>query len=153
MGEEYEVIAPKMPNKLNAKYLEWKIWFEKFIPHFELEVILVGHSLGGTFLVKYLSENKLPKKIRGVFLVAACYNTQDSDYSMADFILPKNLEGIYLQAGKIFIYHSKDDEVVPFADFEKYKKELPKAVAREFTDRGHFNQEEFPELFEDIRDC
>ncbi len=62
-----------MPNKTNAQFEEWKIWFEKFIPFLNDGVILVGHSLGGVFLAKYLSENKFPKKIGGVFLVSAVY--------------------------------------------------------------------------------
>ena len=58
LGDEFEVISPRMPNTLNAKYLEWKIWFEKLVPLLNEEVILIGHSLGGTFLAKYLAENK-----------------------------------------------------------------------------------------------
>ena len=53
LGRGYEVILPDMPNKANAKYLEWKIWFKKFIPHLKSKVILIGHSLGGIFLAKY----------------------------------------------------------------------------------------------------
>lgn len=49
LGPDFETIMPNMPNKINAKYFEWKIWFKKFIPHFNSEVILIGHSLGGTF--------------------------------------------------------------------------------------------------------
>lgn len=56
LGEDYEVIQPAMPNKFNARYAEWQIWFEKFIPHLESEVILIGHSMGGVFLAKYLSQ-------------------------------------------------------------------------------------------------
>jgi hypothetical protein len=29
LGEGFEVIRPEMPNWMNAKYLEWKIWFDK----------------------------------------------------------------------------------------------------------------------------
>ena len=29
LGEEYEVFLPSMPNSKNAKYAEWKIWFER----------------------------------------------------------------------------------------------------------------------------
>src|SRR4051812_10882369 len=61
LGGAYQVILPKMPNKINAKYVEWKVWFEKLLPLLNNEIILIGHSLGGTFLAKYLSENKLPK--------------------------------------------------------------------------------------------
>ena len=151
LGEEFEVILPSMPNKTNAKYLEWKIWFEKLIPFLEESVVLVGHSLGGVFLAKYLSEEVLPRKILGTFLVAPPYDDQDLEESFDDFALPKSLGKLVEQGGKIYLYHSKDDPVVPFANVEKYKKDLPKAEIRVFEDREHFGQGEFSELIEDIK--
>ena len=151
LGEEYEIIAPEMPDKTNAKYAEWKIWFDKFVPYLEDQIILIGHSLGGLFLAKYLSENTLSKSIRATFLVAACYDDKDADYSLADFAMPENLANFEKQSPKIFLYHSSDDPIVPFADLGKYRKALPRATIRTFVDRGHFNQETFPELAEDIR--
>lgn len=150
LGEEFEVIVPSMPSKLNAKYLEWKIWFEKYVPYLEEEVVLVGHSLGGTFLAKYLAENELPRKIRGVFLIAAPYEG-NAEYSLTDFCLPDSLAKLAYQAANIFLYHSEDDPVVPFADLNKYQKALPLAQVRIFKDREHFNQEELPELISDIK--
>lgn len=151
LGPDFEIIMPDMPNKINAKYSEWKIWFEKFVPYLNSEVVLIGHSLGGTFLTKYLSENKFPKKILAIFLVAPAYDDRHSDYSMADFILPENLNRLEKQGGKIFIYGSTDDPIVSFVDFEKYKEILEDATVREFTDRGHFRQKEIPELIEDVK--
>src|SRR3989344_2357650 len=147
LGDDYQVIQPDMPNKFNAKYPELQIWFEKFIPHLNGEVILVGHSLGGTFLAKYLSENTFPKKIKGVFLVSPPFD-DNADYSLSDFALPKKLK---LQTKHVFIYHSSDDDVVPFADLNKYTSAINNVTAKQFTDRGHFNQEEFLELVEDIK--
>lgn len=151
LGADYEVISPQMPNKQNAKYLEWKIWFEKFIPYFEPEIILIGHSLGATFLAKYLSENELPKKIIATFLVAPVFDEIDIKESLADFKMPESLEKLEKQGGKIFLYHSQDDPVIPFADFEKFKKALKTATGRIFPNRGHFRQEEFPEIIKDIK--
>lgn len=151
LGNGFEVISPRMPNKANAKYTEWEIWFEKFIPYLENPVALVGQSLGGIFLAKYLSENKFPKKILATFLISAPYDGKDSKYSLSSFALPENLDKFIEQGGKIHVYHSKDDPIVPFADFEKYKKALPEAETHVFDDRGHFNQEEFPELVNDIK--
>jgi len=151
LGEEFDVISPKMPNSLNAKYSEWKIWFEKFPPFLEDTVVLVGHSLGGIFLAKYLSENTFPKKILATFLVAAPYDDKDSEYFLNDFVLPKSLEKFRNQGGEIFIYHSEDDPIVPFADVEKYIKDLPEAKTILFKDREHFKQEEFPELIDSIK--
>lgn len=151
LGRGFEVILPKMPNSANSKYLEWKIWFEKLVPFLEKKIIFVGHSLGGIFLAKYLSENKFPKKILGTFLVAAPYDDKDSSYSLADFKLKKDLSGLQKQSGMLLLYHSKDDDVVPFVDFRKYKKALPKAYFKEFQKKGHFNQKNFSELVRDIK--
>ncbi|MBU3942934.1 alpha/beta hydrolase [Patescibacteria group bacterium] len=152
LGDNFEVIKPKMPNAINAKYLEWKIWFEKLIPFLEDDLILVGHSLGGIFLVKYLSENKFSKKIEKTFIISAPFNEEHLiDESLADFILPEDLTNLEEQGGKIHFYHSKDDPIVPFADFEKYKKKLPKANFITMEDKEHFCQETFPELIEEIK--
>lgn len=149
VGDEYEVISPRMPSGNNAKYAEWKIWFEKFIPFLDDGVSLAGHSLGGIFLAKYLSEESFIKKIGGVFLVAAPYNTA-TQHPLADFVIGENLEKLNEQAGEIYLYHSKDDTVVPFSNFEQYAKLLPNSKQRVFEDRSHINQAEFPELIQDI---
>ena len=148
LGDDFEVIAPNMPNKINAKYLEWKIWFEKFFPFLNEGVIFVGHSLGGTFLAKYLSENILPKKIKTIILIAAPLDDENSEESLNDFALSESLKKITEQVGKIYLFHSKDDPVVPFEQADKYKNALPNSEIIAFTDRQHFNQEHFPELVE-----
>lgn len=47
---DFKIICPKMPNKMNAKYSEWKLWFEKMFHFLPDGVVLVGQSLGGYFL-------------------------------------------------------------------------------------------------------
>ena len=147
LGEEYEVIIPTMPNRTNARFEEWKLWFEKITPFLTDGVILIGHSLGSSFLVKYLSENKFPKKINGVFLVSGVFDVDSEGYSLISFSLPEKLD---LQTDNVYLYHSKDDPVVPFSALEKFKEVLPNANFRVFTDRKHINQEEVPELAHDI---
>ncbi len=151
LGKNFEVIYPKMPNPMNAKYKEWKIIFEKLFPFLKNKVILLGHSLGAVFLAKYLSENKFPKKISAVFLVSASFGGKSKKYYLADFKLPKSLKNLEKQANKIVIYHSKDDKVAPFSNMKKYAKALPKAKAVVFKNRGHFNQSSFPELVKNIK--
>ena len=137
-----------MPNKTNAQFDEWKVWFKKLIPFLHDNVILIGHSLGGTFLAKYLSENRFEKKIKAVFLVGAVYDKDDDGYSVVSFSLPEKLN---LQTVNTMIYHSKDDPVVPFSSLGKFQQALPNAKIRIFEDRGHLNMPEFPELLEDIK--
>jgi predicted alpha/beta hydrolase family esterase len=150
LGDAYEVLAPRLPNAQNARYAEWKIIFDKIVPLLEDNVILIGHSLGGIFLCKYLSEEDVPKKIAALFLIAAPYATQDHE-PIVDFMLVGSLAPLEMTVGKIVLYHSKDDVVVPFENAELFKKALPNAQLEVFEDKGHFNSESVSELLNDIK--
>jgi hypothetical protein len=143
LGPDYDVLMPRMPNKSNARFAEWAIWFEKTFPFLEDGAALVGHSLGGMFLAKYLAERDFPKKIGALFLVAAPHNKSGE---VGDFTLPASLERVSRQAPNITLFYSRDDRTVPFSESEAYKAQLPDAELIAFDDRGHFTQHEFPEL-------
>lgn len=64
--EGYAVYTPEMPMPYAPEYEAWKRAFEKLI--IDEETILVGHSCGGGFLVRYLSENDV--RVGKVVLVA-----------------------------------------------------------------------------------
>lgn len=147
LGDNFEVLTPQMPCSCNAKYINWKIWFEKFFPFLEDNIILAGGSLGGLFLAKYLSENNFPVKIKATFLIAAPH----SDDYLGDFALGESLEKFSTQCSKIFLYHSKDDPMVPFSEIEKYSKLLPNTEKVIFEDKGHFNLKEFPEFVKKLK--
>lgn len=147
LGADYEVILPVMPNKTNARFEEWELWMNKLTPFLKGGVILIGHSLGGSFLTKYLSKNTFAKKIKAVFLVAAVFDRDSDGYSLASFSLPEKLD---LQTENIYLYHSKDDPVVPFTSLNKFETAFPQAHPRILENRAHINQENFPELIKDI---
>ena len=149
LPKHYDVLSPRMPNKTNAKYEEWKIWFDRILKVLDKEFILIGHSLGGIFLAKYLAENNIKKKVVATILVAAPYDdsyAKDSLESVAEFSLPKSLENFRRQSQKIYLIYSRDDPIVHFSHLAKYRKKLPNAKVITFRNRGHFNQRSFPEL-------
>ena len=148
LGNDFEVFTPHMPNKTNAQYDEWKIWFERMFLFIRDEVILLGHSMGGIFLVKYLSENKFPKKIKKLLLVAAPHTDSEE---IGSFALNQSLGGAGEQCGDIHLYQSEDDDIVPYREAEYYKKDLPNVVLHIYKDRGHFRQEHFLEIVEEIK--
>ena len=149
LGSEYEVYLPQMPNKDNAKYKEWKIIFDKILPLLDKDAIFIGHSMGAIFLAKYFSESDTGE-VKALFLVAPPYE-DSAEESLDDFNFTADLSLLSKQVKNIFIYHSKDDYVVPFAHGEEYAKRLPGSRFKVFEDRGHFNQETFPEILEDIQ--
>lgn len=154
LGKNYEILMPRMPNGTNARYEEWKIWFERIAKVLNNGLILIGHSLGGIFLAKYLSENIFSKRIDAVILVAAPFddtNGADSLESLKDFKLPLSLKKFAQQVGKIYLVYSKNDPVVPFTHLAKYQQRLSSAAAVIFENKEHFNQETFPEIVKLIK--
>lgn len=149
LGDDFEVIAPSMPSPMNATFEEWSIWFEKLFPFLRDNVIFIGHSLGANFLAKYLALYDIPKKIGDVYLVAGCFGW------VGGFELPKSLAKLSSQSASVVILHSRDDEVAPFSDAEKYQAAIAGSELIVFTDRGHFTRDhpkgsDFPELVEMI---
>ncbi len=151
LGNQYKVLVPIMPCSYNAKYKEWKIWFEKMLPFVKSGAIFVGHSLGGIFLAMYFAEKGDIKKTKGVFLIAAPFYTKSSKEHIADFVLPNNLNKLKKLGPKLHVYHSTDDVVVSFNDFKMYRKSLSLAQSKVFKNKGHFAQKSFPELVKDIK--
>lgn len=155
LGEEYEVFMPAMPNRNNAHYLEWKIWFERHFEYLRDRVILIGGSLGAMFLAKYLAENKTPFKVAGVYLLAAPggeYPLQADGNDCQTFrFTSENAQNITNNASQVEIWHSEDDFVVPIAEASWYQKHLPEAKLRLFKDKNHFQVPELPELVAAIK--
>lgn len=143
----FEIIRLDMPCKQNAHYNEWKIWFERHIEYMRNDIILVGHSLGGNFLAKYLKEEDFDITIKQLHLAAPSHSAFEDDFKISNFpgkLLEKRIPEIH-------IYHSTDDTVVPISESEKYHAQIPGSHFHLFTDRFHFLDETFPELFENIK--
>ncbi|HEY4519706.1 MAG TPA: alpha/beta hydrolase [Candidatus Paceibacterota bacterium] len=145
LGNNFQVIAPSMPNKWNATYEEWSIWMEKHVPYLKNDCIIIGCSLGANFIAKYLAEHELPIRIASLHLVAGCFGAPNG------FSLDEAPLGRLCAIPSITIYHSSDDTVVPVKDAEKYVAQIPCATLVLLNGRGHFLQKEFPELLERLR--
>ncbi len=154
LGEEFELFRPSMPNKQNANYEEWKIWFERHFEYLRDGVILVGWSLGGMFLVKYLSEESLPVKISALHLLGApcgkCEDEGGNDCGSFQFD-PERLVNLEDRTGNITLWHSKDDFVVPYDHVLLYKERLEKAKLVTYEDKNHFLIADFNDLISSIK--
>lgn len=153
LGDGFEVFTPAMPNKQNAQYSEWQIWFDRHCEFLEDGVFLLGWSLGGYFLVKYLLENPPPVAIARLYLLAAPFAPDDfGGEDGGDFAFDTSRVGELAQAvDRIILMHSEDDFVVPYNHLERYHAALPDAETHTFADRNHFLQPEFPELLSHLR--
>ena len=146
LGPRYVVRAPRMPRPTRPNYRLWADRIAELIAETERPA-LVGHSFGGSVLLKYLAEAAHRPALAGLFLVATPFWGPE----FPEYALPPDF-GARLRDVPIYLYHSRDDPEAPFEHLAKYRRALPQAVARALDGRGHeFAQREFPELVEDIR--
>ena len=153
LGKKFQIVRPRMPLQDNAKYRDWKILFERYIPLLNENYILIGSSLGGIFLAQYLSENKIPKKALSVYLVCAPF---DGDIPTEDLVGGFRLKGdlslLEKNCKNLYVMFSKDDDVVPVAHAEKYRKKLKNGHILIYAGKkGHFTVSTFPEIIRLIK--
>lgn len=153
LGKKFQIIRPRMPLQDNAKYEDWKIYFGRHIPYLRNNVILIGGSLGGVFLAKYLSEHKFPKKILSTYLVCPPFDDTIMGEDLAGgFKLKPNLSLLEKNSKNLYLMFSKDDDCVPVSHAEKYRKKLKNAKIIIYKSKnGHFRISKFPEIVKMIK--
>jgi pimeloyl-ACP methyl ester carboxylesterase len=149
LGETYVVHYPLLPDEAGPDFGRKK-QIGKEISLIKGEIILVGHSLGASMLLKYLSEIQIQNKLGGIFLLSTPFWSGDEEWKQGlklqqDFAskLPKNVP--------IFLYHSQDDEEVPFDHLELYAQYLPHATVRKITGGGHQLNNDLSLVAKDIK--
>ena len=150
-GADYEVLHPMMPDPELPQYARWKAKLETELAALNGEVILAGHSLGGSVLLKYLSEETFERPIAGLFVIASPSWGKNADWQVNEFVLREDLAATLPPIPKIFLYHSRDDEEVPFAHLAHYAEKIPDAIVRELDGYGHLFSAGLPELADDIK--
>jgi Predicted esterase of the alpha/beta hydrolase fold len=149
-GDTWDVFRPDMPCAHNASYDEWSARFDQYVPHFRDGIVLIGHSLGAAFLLRYLSEHTVPMKVRGTILVGAPIDDTKEE-TLATFTPPKQLEAFARNAGEVHIFHSTDDNTVPYENATKLAERLPQATLHTHHNYGHYRVGAIPELIAVLR--
>ena len=136
LGPKYEVRFPRMPGEADPNVEAWKRKISSELSRIPRMVILVAHSVGGSILLRYLSEEKVEKPIAGVFLLATPSWDEDR-WNFDDLKLPPDVAERLASIPRIFFYHCRDDDVVPFAHLALHRARIPRAVTRVVNSGGH----------------
>jgi uncharacterized protein len=149
LGTAYHVRYPRMPGEDTPDF-GWGGQIAREIAAVKGEVILAGHSLGASMLLKYLSENRVHQHIGGLFLLATPYWSGDEDWHKGLKVRDDVSDTLPADV-PIFLYHSRDDEEVNFADLALYARMLPQATIREVASGGHQFGDDLTQVARDIK--
>jgi uncharacterized protein len=116
--------ALSMPSPEAPKLIEWLEEIKRHVDRNQNDdMYLVGHSLGGTAILRYLEKYTSPN-LKGVVIVSApCHqnaNEKIRDFLSADFdwsIMKKKIP-------RVIVIHGDNDPLVPVSDAEETTKEL-----------------------------
>lgn len=139
-----------MPQPENPRYLAWKMALQSALPVGGNKVALVGHSLGGSVIVKYLSEGLCQVPIAGLFLVATPYWGKRG-WGMDEFVFDHGFARKLPPIEKIFIYHSRLDKWVPYSHSKIYERALAGSTLRSVDGDDHEFETGLPLLVNDIQ--
>lgn len=153
MLADIHTVSLEMPNGYYPEYDVWKRELERF--DIDENTILVGHSCGGGFLVRWLSEGD--RRVGKVVLVApwlgyGANSYGDFDENFFDFRMDRSIAS---RAESLEILYSTDDEPSIQKSVQDILEGIDDVRIHEFSDKGHFvmsslDGEESPELLEVI---
>ena len=148
--KDIKTCTPEMFKSFDPDYDLWKSEFEK--NDINETTILVGHSCGGGFLIRWLSENK-NSKVGTVILVAPWLDPRNSkNNDFFDFEIDSDLVS---RTKKFLVFNSTNDMEDIKKSLEIIQEKIKNIKIRNFENYGHFcfsdlGTDKFPELLEEI---
>jgi hypothetical protein len=141
---DIHAVTLEPPFPFRPRYDEWKREFERFdiVP----DTILVGHSCGGGFLVRYLSEHT-DLHVGKVVLVAPWMNPDNNPISdTADFFKFDIDPDFPARTQSTAVFISNDDDVSVTSTVELLKGMVRGLDIHQYEAKGHFITSDFSEL-------
>lgn len=136
LGSSYRVAFPSMPTAEDSAFEDWTNVIRTELGKLAGPVVLVGHSVGGSVLLKYLAQQQVPD-VSSVHVLAAPFWGADDFWSWEDAELPADAASRLAYVPRLLLYHCQNDEVVPFAHLESLSQLLPQAIVKVVAGRGH----------------
>lgn len=120
----YKVIMPNFPVQKEVRYNIWKEQLDKIKEELNGELIVVVHSIGNPFLIKYLKEFNLNIKLYiGMAGFSDIFETNNPDLNAAIKNMVPNIEEMnnfkLIIKNRICIY-SDNDHIIPIEILKKH---------------------------------
>lgn len=122
---KYTVIMPSLPVREGVRYNAWKREFENIANELKEDIIVVTHSIGNPFIIKYLREKNLNIKLYiGLAGFSNIYTTQgkeDLDEAVKSMApTQEELDNFKNNVKKRYCIYSDNDHIVPLEILKKH---------------------------------
>ena len=152
---QFAIMIPRFPTPHGQSLDSWLEILGRYEKQITNRTILIGHSLGGLFLLRLLE--RLQHPVAAAFFVAAPIGIKpilyyESDEKFSGF--KHNWEEIKKKAKRFFVYHSDNDPYVSLGNGEELARQLGAKLTL-IPNAGHLNAEsgstKFDGLLKDVK--
>jgi predicted alpha/beta hydrolase family esterase len=142
----YEVINRSFPDAVKARAIYWLPFIEELGA--DENTVIIGHSSGAVAAMRYAQDHR----ILGSVLVGACYTDlgEPSERVSGYYDAPWDWAAIRAHQQFIHLYASDTDPYIPIAEPRFIQKQL-RAKYFELAKRGHFQDNELPEVIDALK--
>jgi predicted alpha/beta hydrolase family esterase len=152
LGPEFEVSFPIMPSLNDPHYEPWSERIGQILEEAEEPLIVVGHSLGGSVFLKRVAETGRYDPVIGLVLVAVPVWGREAEWER-EWALPEGWPDAETTLPPTFLFHSRDDDVIPFSHLDGYAALLPDASVHPLDGYGHlYDRGDLSVILDAIRD-
>lgn len=157
MALNIECHVPHLPTPKDQHLEKWlQVFAQQCQPFIHTQTILVGHSLGAAFILRWLE--RYPSMLKSVILVGAFIGTVGEEkFDAINNSFFKNSfdwQQIRQCALDFTCYHANNDPYVPREDFDFISRQL-NAKKIVISKAGHFNRTsgyfQFPHLLNQLK--
>jgi len=152
LGSEYSVRYPRMPKEEEPDYRAWARVIENEMEVAGDRVVLVGHSIGASVLIKYLTAGKPQTSAAGIFLIATPFWHDHEIWHWPEVELSEDVASRLPRRVPIRFYHGRADETVPFEHLAMYARAIPQASVLPLDGRNHQLNEDLSRVGSDIKE-
>jgi predicted alpha/beta hydrolase family esterase len=145
LGKHYAIRYPRMPQEDDPSYAVWKPALDRELAALREDSILIGHSVGGTLLVKTLTEQSRALKFGAICMIAAPF-VGGGGWQSEAIRFPPNLDAQLPGGVPIHLWHGLDDDVVPSSHVELYARAIPEARVHRLPGRDHQLNDDLQEV-------
>ena len=149
------VKVPQFPTPEGQSLETWLKVMKPYMPEINKNTLLIAHSLGGLFLLRFLE--RLQTHVKAAIFVAPPIGLGDVKYIEGDLKFAGGFDfdwdNIKSKADNFVVFHSQNDPIVPYVNGVEVAKHLGVDLIT-IPNSGHFNEAagytQFPQLLEGV---
>jgi pimeloyl-ACP methyl ester carboxylesterase len=145
LGDGYEVRYPRMPGEDDPGYARWSTAIRGELAVLDDGAIVAGHSVGGTILIRAVSEQPPQRQLAAIVLIAAPF-VGAGGWPSDELELPGDLGARLPHGVPVQVFHGLADAIAPPSHAGLYARAIPQAQVHRLPGYDHQLNNDLSEL-------